>query len=87
VRIVLDQAPRDRGREQGLAGGDDSYRVQELVGARVFEQEAARARAQRLAHGGIPAYPRSSRKRHDRPEVAGSSPVAPVKALQIGICI
>ena len=30
----------------------------------------------------IPAYPRSGRKRHDRPvtpEVAGSSPVAPVK--------
>src|SRR5436190_10578180 len=30
----------------------------------------------------IPAYPRSARKRHDRPvtpEVAGSSPVAPVK--------
>jgi hypothetical protein len=33
----------------------------------------------------IPAYPRSARKRQDRPvtpEVAGSSPVAPVKALQ-----
>jgi hypothetical protein len=38
---------------------------------------------------GIPAYPRSGRKRHDRPvtpEVAGSSPVAPVEnTLQIGI--
>jgi hypothetical protein len=36
----------------------------------------------------IPAYPRLDRKRHDRPvtpEVAGSSPVAPVKGLQIGI--
>jgi hypothetical protein len=35
--------------------------------------------------GIIPAYPRSARKRHHRPvtpEVAGSSPVAPVKALQ-----
>jgi hypothetical protein len=35
----------------------------------------------------IPAYPRSTRKRHDRPvtpEVAGSSPVAPAKVLQIG---
>jgi hypothetical protein len=34
----------------------------------------------------IPAYPRSARKRHDRavtPEVAGSSPVAPVKSPQI----
>jgi hypothetical protein len=37
---------------------------------------------------GIAADPRSARKRHDRPvtpEVAGSSPVAPVKNLQIGI--
>jgi len=37
---------------------------------------------------GIPADPRSARKHHDRPvtpEVAGSSPVAPVKVLQIGI--
>ena len=37
----------------------------------------------------IPAYPRLSRKHHDRPvtpEVAGSSPVAPVEnTLQIGI--
>jgi hypothetical protein len=36
----------------------------------------------------IPAYPRSACKRHDRPvtpEVAGSSPVAPVTSLQIGI--
>jgi hypothetical protein len=37
----------------------------------------------------IPAYPRSTRKRHDRPvtpEVAGSSPVAPVEnILQMGI--
>jgi hypothetical protein len=36
---------------------------------------------------GIPAYPRSARKRQDRPvtpEVAGSSPVAPVKDLQLG---
>src|SRR5439155_19116268 len=36
----------------------------------------------------IPAYPRSARKRHDRPvtpEVAGSSPVAPVKDLRVGL--
>jgi hypothetical protein len=35
---------------------------------------------------GIPAYSRSARNCHDRPvtpEVAGSSPVAPVKSLQI----
>jgi hypothetical protein len=40
----------------------------------------------------IPAYPRSTRKRHDRPvtpEVAGSSPVAPVSpfGLQIGFSL
>jgi hypothetical protein len=37
---------------------------------------------------GIPAYPRSARKRHDRsvtPEVARSSLVAPVKVLQISM--
>jgi hypothetical protein len=42
-----------------------------------------------LAQAGNPAYPRSARKGHDRPvtpEVAGSSPVAPVaNILQIGI--
>ena len=41
-----------------------------------------------LLSPGIPAYPRSARKRHDRPvtpEVAGSSPVAPAKYLQIGM--
>ena len=42
-----------------------------------------------LLTGGIPAYPRSGRKRQDRPvtpEVAGSSPVASVflKCLQTG---
>jgi hypothetical protein len=45
--------------------------------------------AESLLSPGIPAYPRSARKRHDRPvtpEVAGSSPVAPVEnTLQIGI--
>jgi hypothetical protein len=38
-------------------------------------------RPKALLSAGIPAYPRSARKRHDRPvtpEVAGSSPVAPV---------
>jgi hypothetical protein len=37
---------------------------------------------------GIPAYPRQERKRQDRPvtpEVAGSSPVAPVKTVQNGM--
>src|SRR5918999_1561909 len=49
----------------------------------------AMMRAQALLTRQIPAYPRSGRKHHDRPvtpEVAGSSPVAPVlrtKSLQI----
>ena len=45
-----------------------------------------RRKSESPAHGEIPAYPRSTRKCHDRPvtpEVAGSSPVAPVKYLQI----
>jgi hypothetical protein len=39
---------------------------------------------------GIPADPRSARKRQDRPvtpEVAGSSPVAPVNYLQIDMFV
>jgi hypothetical protein len=47
-----------------------------------------RVAANLRARPGIPAYPRVGRKRQDRPvtpEVAGSSPVAPVKYLQIGI--
>ena len=50
----------------------------------------ARQDRKALRTAGIPAYPRSARKRQDRPvtpEVAGSSPVAPVKSLQISICI
>ncbi len=46
--VVLDQPARDRGREQRVAAGDDANGVEELVGARVLEQEAARARAQSL---------------------------------------
>ena len=41
------QPPRDRGREQRVAGGDDSDRLQQLVRAGVFEQKGARARAER----------------------------------------
>jgi hypothetical protein len=49
---------------------------------------AARTGLKALLLHGIPAYPRSARKCHDRPvtpEVAGSSPAAPVKVLQSGI--
>ena len=51
---------------------------------------AAQLEANRPALAGNPAYPCPARKRQGRsvtPEVAGSSPVAPVKYLQIGICI
>src|SRR6266542_354922 len=49
------------------------------VGSRESPQPQGR---EALRFTGIPADPRSTRKRHDRPvtpEVAGSSPVAPVK--------
>ena len=55
------------------------------VGSRESPQPQGR---KALRFTGIPADPRSTRKRHDRPvtpEVAGSSPVAPVDSLQIGI--
>jgi hypothetical protein len=48
----------------------------------------ATPRAKHLLSPVIPAYSRPARNRHDRPvtpEVAGSSPVAPAKYLQIGI--
>jgi hypothetical protein len=41
-----DQAARDPGRDQRVAGGDDLDCVQQLAWARVLEQEAACARAQ-----------------------------------------
>jgi hypothetical protein len=53
------------------------------AGARQSPQDEVR---NALVALGIPAYPRQERKRQDRPvtpEVAGSSPVAPVKVLQI----
>ena len=45
---LLDQPPGDGRREQRLAGGDGADAVGELVGRRVLEQEAARARLQRV---------------------------------------
>jgi hypothetical protein len=61
---------------------------QEAAGnARLHPRIPATPGAESLLTGEIPAYPRSGRKRHDRPvtpEVAGSSPVAPVEnTLQI----
>ena len=45
---LLDHAPGDRGREQRIAARDDHDRLDELLGRRVLEHEAARAGAQRL---------------------------------------
>ena len=45
---LLDQAARDRGREQRLAVGDDPDAGDQLLGGRVLEQEAAGAGAQGL---------------------------------------
>ena len=45
---LLDDAPRDRGRQQRVAGGDGAHALNELGARRVLEQEAARAGAQRL---------------------------------------
>ena len=62
---------------------------QELAGtSRQYPLIPATRRSEALLLPEIPAYPRSARKRHDRPvtpEVAGSSPVALVKFLQISI--
>jgi hypothetical protein len=56
-------------------------------GSRPRPRIPATTGAESLRFTGIPAYPRSTRKRHDRPvtpEVAGSSPVAPVQTCKIG---
>ena len=45
---LLDQAARDRGRQQRLAARHDADALGELLGRDVLEQEAAGARAQRL---------------------------------------
>jgi hypothetical protein len=46
--VVLDQPLGDGRGEQGLAGGDRAHGAGQLVAARVLEQEAARARLQRV---------------------------------------
>ena len=44
----LHHAPRDRRREQRLALGHDAHSAHDVLGVGVLEQEAGRARAQRL---------------------------------------
>ena len=46
ARVALDQPARDRRGEERVAGGDHPDGLSELVGARVLEQEAARAGAE-----------------------------------------
>jgi len=48
VGELLDQPARDRGGEQGVAARHDADPVGQLLGRHVLEQEAARARAQRV---------------------------------------
>ena len=50
VRELLDDPPRDRRREQRVAVGHDPDRVDELLGRRVLDQEAAGARLECLEH-------------------------------------
>ena len=70
-------------RQRGIPRSSRRRSPEAPARARQFPQHQGR---KALATTGIPAYPRSARKRQDRPvtpEVAGSSPVAPVKVLQI----
>ena len=54
-----------RGGEQSLAGGDDPNGIEDVFGARVFEQEAARSAAQRL----IDVVVEIERGQHDDPQL------------------
>jgi hypothetical protein len=49
-RRVIDEAAGDARGEQGLAGGQDADRVEEVGGRSVLEQEAARPGPQRRVH-------------------------------------
>jgi hypothetical protein len=49
-RELLDKSPGDGRREQGLAESDHPDRLEELLGLRVLDQEAAGAGADRLEH-------------------------------------
>jgi hypothetical protein len=97
-RPVAQVVPREgRGRSAShppnrLQGSQQTHPVdipQEVVGSsRRSPAIPANHRDRTPAHGVIPVYPRPARNYQDRPvtpEVAGSSPVAPVKSLQIGI--
>jgi hypothetical protein len=95
-RPVAQVVPREgRGRSAShppnrLQGSQQTHPVdipQEVVGSsRRSPAIPANHRDRTPAHGVIPVYPRPARNYQDRPvtpEVAGSSPVAPVKSLQI----
>src|SRR6266496_4424132 len=73
----------------GFAAQTTTASAREAAGnSRQYPRIPATPGAEGPGQAGIPADPRSARKRQDRPvtpEVAGSSPVAPVKGLQISI--
>ena len=46
MRERVEQAPRDTGRDDGIAGGHRANAAQQVGGRHVLEQEAARAGAQ-----------------------------------------
>ena len=46
--VALDQTPRDRGRQQRLAGRHHPHGMDEVLAPEVLEQEPARARLQRV---------------------------------------
>jgi hypothetical protein len=91
-QVFLLSRIRERHSATGDNAGSVSLRLRQRVHPAYIPQEAPgdprphpripqRRGRKALLSPGIPAYPRAARKRHDRPvtpEVAGSSPVAPV---------
>ena len=83
---LLDQPARHRGRQQRLAGGHDADCVDELLGRRVLQEEAAGAGAQRLEdvvvllEGRQDQHPRARRA---RPRPAGRLEPAAARHLDV----
>jgi hypothetical protein len=46
----FNEAPGDRGCQQGVSGGDHTHRVRELRGLAVFEQKSARTGPEYVKH-------------------------------------
>ena len=72
LRTNRNEGRRDPKRDsavpaQGITGRDDPYRVDELLGRRVLQHEAAGARLQRLADVLVALEPRAPRHRSEHP--------------------